>query len=182
MNEKKLINIVKPYLDKCRAGDWSHALRVVKWAKMLGKGRSDLDLLITAAYIHDIGWTNVLSKGKVDFKNMLKYETKANENTKKFAKEVLSQLSFNDKNINTIIRLIKAADKHSSQQDDEEIIVDADNLSKLCVEHVKEKYRQESYSNIIDLWEREFPKRIKTEMGKTLFPKLLHKLKKTLSL
>ncbi|UZE94303.1 MAG: HD domain-containing protein [Candidatus Pacearchaeota archaeon] len=180
MDENKLITIVKPYLDNCRAGDWNHALRVVKWVKVLGEGRDDLGLLITAAYIHDIGWSNILPKGKVDFQEMLKYEEKANENTQRLVKEVLGKMEFNEEDINTVIRLIKAADKHDSEKDDEVIIVDADSLSKLCVEHVEEKYTPESYQEVISLWEREFPKRFKTEKGKSLYPELLENLKKNL--
>ena len=94
MDENKLITIVKPYLDNCRAGDWNHAIRVVKWVKVLGEGRDDLDLLVTAAYIHDIGWSNILPKGKVDFQEMLKYEEKANENTQRLVTEVLGKMDF----------------------------------------------------------------------------------------
>jgi len=180
MDENKLITIVKPYLDNCRAGDWNHALRVVKWVKVLGEGRQDLDLLVTAAYIHDIGWSNILPKGKVDFQEMLKYEEKANENTQKLVTEVLGKMDFENDDINTVIRLIKAVDKHDSETDDEAIIVDADSLSKLCVEHVEEKYTPESYQKVISLWEREFPKRFKTEKGKSLYPELLENLKKNL--
>ena len=180
MNENKLITIVKPYLDNCRAGDWNHALRVVKWVKVLGKGRADFDLLVTAAYIHDIGWSNILPKGKVDFQEMLKFEEKANENTQRLVTEVLGKMGFKEGDINTVIRLIKVADKHDSEKDDEAIIVDADSLSKLCIEHVEEKYTPESYQEVISLWEREFPKRFKTEKGKSLYPELLENLKKNL--
>src|SRR3989338_3514843 len=101
MNENKLITIVKPYLDNCRAGDWNHALRVVKWVKVLGKGRADFDLLVTAAYIHDIGWFNILPKGKLDFQEMLKYEDKANKNTQRLVTEVLGKMSSSKEDINT---------------------------------------------------------------------------------
>ena len=180
MDENKLITIVKPYLDNCRAGDWNHALRVVKWAKVLGKGRGDFDLLITAAYIHDIGWFNILPKGKLDFQEMLKYEDRANKNTQRLVTEVLGKMSSSKEDINTVIRLIKAADKHDSEKDDEAIIVDADSLSKLCVEHVGEKYKPESYQEVISLWERELPTRMKTTKGKSLYPELLENLKKNL--
>jgi len=180
MDEDKLITVVKPYLDNCRAGDWNHALRVVKWVKVLGKGRDDFSLLITAAYIHDIGWFNILPKGKLDFQEMLKYEEKANKNTPKFVTEVLGKMNFQKENIGTVIRLIKAADKHDSENDDEAIIVDADSLSKLCVEHVEEKYKPESYHEVISLWEKELPTRMKTTKGKSLYPKLLDDLKKNL--
>lgn len=180
MDENKLIKIAKPYLDNCRDGDWNHALRVVKWVKILGEDRGDLNLLIIAAYIHDIGWSNILPKGKVDFQEMLKFEKKANENTEILVKEALGKMDFSMEDINIVIRLINAVDKHDSENDDEAIIVDSDSLSKLCVEHVQEKYKPECYPEVISLWEREFPTRFKTEKGKSLYPELLENLKKNL--
>ncbi len=180
MNEDKLVTIAKPYLDNCRDGDWNHALRVVKWVKVLGEGRDNLDLIITAAYIHDIGWTNILPKGKVNFQKMLKFETQANENTPKFVEAILGKMEFSEEDVHIIIRLIKATDKHDSETNDEAIIVDADSLSKLCVEHVQDKYTPESYQEVISLWESEFPKRFKTQKGKSLYPDLLKKLKANL--
>ena len=32
-DEQKLEEIAKPYFSSARAGDWEHALRVVKWVK-----------------------------------------------------------------------------------------------------------------------------------------------------
>lgn len=180
--EKKLIEIAKPYLDKCRPGDWNHALRVVKWIKILGKERNDLDLLITAGYLHDIGWTNVLNKEKLDFDEMLKYEDKANQNTPVYMREVLEKLNFSERDIITVIRLISSADKHKSELEDEEIIVDADNLSKLNIDHMKEKYSEDSYKKVVKKWEEELANRIKTPLAKEKYPFLLKELKEKLNL
>lgn len=177
LDEEKLIKTAKPYLVRCRDGDWNHSCRVVKWVKRLGQGRKDLPTLITAAYLHDIGWTDVVPKGKLDLDDMLKFEAKANINTPKLVREVLEKMEFEEDEIESTIRLIKAADRHESQTDDEAIIVDADNLSKLSLEHLKEKYKPESYRKLIDRWDRELSKRIKTEQGKEIYPKLLKKLK-----
>ena len=145
--------------------------------KELGGGRDDLNLLVTAAYIHDIGWSGIAPKGKIDLDEMLKLEPKANENSLKLISEILTKLQLTSSDIQTVNRLISAADKHDSKQEDEAIIVDADNLSKLCIEHLKEKYRPESFLKLINRWDIELPKRIKTQKGKELFPKLLEELK-----
>lgn len=179
-NERKLKNIVIPYMEKARSGDWRHALRVVKWVKLLGKNRKDLNLLITAAYIHDIGWSRVAPKGKLDFNQMLKLEKKANDNTNKLVPIVMKKIGFSNQEIKIVLRLIEAADNHMSKKDDEEIIVDADNLSKLCVAHIKEKYKPASYGKIISHLENKLAKRIKTEYGKKIYPILLRELKQRL--
>lgn len=175
-SEKKLKEIAKPYFASARAGDWEHALRAVKWVKELGSDRDDLNLLIAAAYIHDIGWSGVALKGKINFDEMIKLESKASENSSKLISEVLTRLQFSDSEIRTVNRLVAAADKHLSEQEDEAIIVDADNLSKLCLEHLREKYQPESFSKLISLWKTELVDRIKTQKGKDLFPKLLSEL------
>ena len=175
--ERKLTEIAQPYFDSARAGDWEHALRVVKWVKELGQNRNDLYLLITAAYIHDIGWSGVALKGKIDLDEMLKLEPAANENSSRLISEVLNQMQFADSEIETVNRLVAAADKHQSEQDDEAVIVDADNLSKLCIEHLEQKYQPESFPKVIALWEDELSSRIKTQKGQEIFPKLLSDLK-----
>ncbi|HSL86180.1 MAG TPA: hypothetical protein VK861_04545, partial [Bacteroidales bacterium] len=59
-NEQEFKKQVKLHIKRCRDGDWEHAKRVVRWVKELVEGRDDLCLFITAAYIHDIGWRDVL--------------------------------------------------------------------------------------------------------------------------
>lgn len=179
-NEEKLEEVVKPYFDLARAGDWEHALRVVRWVKELGNSRTDLDLLVTAAYIHDIGWSGVAPKGKIDLDEMIKLEPMANENSSKLISEVLTRLNFTDWEIQTVNRLVGAADKHESAKDDESIIVDADSLSKLCLEHLQQKYQPESYPKLVNLFKTALTDRIKTPRGKELFPKLLSELEQAI--
>jgi len=174
--EEKLKKIAKPYFASARAGDWEHALRVMKWVKELGSGRDDLNLLITAACIHDIGWSGIAPKGKVNLTEMLKLESKANENSSRLIPEVLTKLDFTNFEIETVVRLIAAADKHQSEREDEAVIVDADNLSKLCIEHLQEKYQPESFFKLINLWKTGLSDQIRTQKGKQLFPKLLSEL------
>lgn len=180
-NEENLKQLTEQYLSTARAGDWEHALRVVKWVKELGNNRNDLNLLITAAYIHDIGWSGIAPVGKIDFDEMLNLEPRANENSPRMISEILKNLQFTDSEIETVNRLVAAADKHNSTQEDEAIIVDADNLSKLCIEHLKEKYQPESFIKLIALWKKELSNRIKTKRGKELFPKLLSELEYKIS-
>ncbi len=179
-DEERLQQVVKPYFEKARAGDWEHAGRVVNWVKALGAGRKDFYLLITAAYVHDIGWSGVAPQGKIDLDELLKLEPKANQNSARLISEVLTKLQFSRPEIQTVNRLVSAADQHRSSADDEAIIVDADNLSKLCVEHVKEKYKPESYAKAVALFENELCSRITTAKGKELFPKMLSELKRNI--
>ena len=180
-NEQQLREAAEPYFETARAGDWEHAGRVVRWVKELGAEREDLYLLITAARLHDIGWSGVAPRGKLDLDELLALESKANANSARLISEVLTKLRFSKQDIETVTRLVSAADKHRSAADDEAIVVDADNLSKLCVEHLREKYRPESYAKALHLFEHQLCPRITTRKGREIFPKLLADLKRELA-
>lgn len=168
---------VKKHLMKCRPGDWNHTLRVVRWTKEFGDGRSDLLTITTASYIHDIGWEGLISKDKMTFDELLQLEEQADQNSEKNATSFLRSLGIAQENINTINRLIRAADLHISSRDDEEIIVDADNISKLTINHVLEKFEQKEWMKVHDMWKKEFPQRIKTQKAKGIYPSLLANLR-----
>jgi HD superfamily phosphodiesterase len=180
-DEQQLRATARPYFAAARAGDWEHALRVVRWVKELGSGRDDLYLLIAAAYLHDIGWSGVAPCGKLDLDELLALEPQANRNSTRLISEVLTSLHFTQQDIDTVNRLVAAADQHRSAADDEAIVVDADNLSKLCVEHLREKFKPESYAKALDLFENQLCARIQTAKGKELFPELLSTVKRELS-
>lgn len=176
-NEKKLRVIVKPHLLRCRDGDWNHALRVVAWVKKLGRNNANLKLLITAAYLHDVGWRDVLPKGRITLNKLLEFEQRANDNSKPFVTGILYELGYTTDEIDVVNRYIKAADSRKPNTKDEEIITDADNLSKLDLLHSKEKYKKSEWKKMHDHWTRELPKRIRTNEAKKLYPKLLNNLK-----
>jgi len=83
--------------------------------------------------------------------------------------------------IRTVIRLVSAADKHRSSASDEAIIVDADQLSKLDVDHLKEKFQKSDWVKMYELWNKEFDSRIKTEKARQIYPDLLLKLKEDIN-
>jgi HD superfamily phosphodiesterase len=177
---EKDIKIIESHIVRCRPGDWEHAKRVVRWVKELGEGRNDLPLLVLAGYIHDIGWRDLLNKDKITFEELLELEPKANQNSESYIRELLLQLNYNIADIETILRLVSSADKHKSVSEDEAIIVDADQLSKLDIDHIKEKYQKSEWLKMYELWKKEIGQRVKTEKAKQLYPNLLASLKETI--
>lgn len=177
-NQKLLESIFKPYISKCRAGDWEHAKRVVAWAIELGKDREDLDILIIAAYIHDIGWSGIVPTNvKLTREELLKFQPQADKQTDSLVKEAILTLDLDKKDFEKILRLIKATETYEAKESDEEILVDADNLSKTDPNHVKEKYQKSDWLKMCDVFEEKLPERIKTEIGKKLFPNKLKELR-----
>lgn len=175
-DEKKFKEFVKPHILRCRNGDWNHAKRVVSWVRKLGEGRDDLLLLITAGYIHDIGWRDVLPPQKLSLEKLFKYEDQANANSKPFIKKFLTTLKYTNSEIIKVLQLVAAADKHESKTDDEAIIVDADNLSKLDINHLREKYKKSEWPKMYEFCRDVLSARIRTSQGKKLYPSLLEKL------
>jgi len=175
---EKDIEIIESNITRCRPGDWEHAKRVVRWVKELGEGRNDLPLLIIAGYIHDIGWRDLLNKDKITFEELLELEPQANQNSEPYIRELLKQLNYNTTDTEAILRLVSSADKHESNTEDEEIIVDADQLSKLDIGHLKEKYQKSEWLKMYELWNKEIGKRVKTDKAKLLYPNLLTSFKK----
>jgi len=179
-NEKKLIKSVKPYLLKCRPGDYYHALTIVKWVKKIGRGRKDLPILITAGYVHDTGWYNILpsKKGSVGLDTILSYEKKANRSSVKMVNKILKPLGFSKVEILKINRLVRAADKHKSRRADEEVIVDADTLCKLDIKHLTKKFKKADFPRLLVMLEKRFGSGVvKTRIGKENFSKLLTRLR-----
>ena len=179
-NERKFKQLIKPHIIRGRDGDWEHCLKVVKWVRKLGEGREDLFLIVIAGYLHDFGWRDVIPSKKITLEEVRKFEKQANKNSEPFITEFLKNLGYSQGIINTIIRLVKAVDIYRSKLDDEQIIVDADNLSKLTIDHLRNKYKESEWAKICSFWEKEMPKRIKTSKGLNIYPKLLKKLKSSL--
>jgi len=169
MTEARFRGLARPHILRCRSGDWRHALRVVRWVKRLGNGRPDLPLLVIAGYIHDIGWRDVLPAKKITFDQLLHYEQRANKNSEPFITEFLSDLGFPKNDIRKVTRLVSAADTHHASRADEAILTDADQLSKLSIGHVREKYQVSEWRRMAAMWQKEFPRRIATDEGKRIW-------------
>jgi len=178
IDEDEIINLAKPQILRCRPGDWNHAKRVVKWVKILGEERDDLYLLVTAGYIHDIGWQDLVDPNKKLSKEKLKsLQKRAGERTEKLTTPLLQQLRIGKNDIFKILRLVRATESYTAKQDDEEILVDADNLSKTEIDHFQDKYLKSEWLTVYDWFAEVLPDRIKTKRGKELFEPRLEQLK-----
>ena len=181
----KSINLVEhfePYILKCRPGDWNHAKRVVEWIKRLGADHPNYELLVVVGYIHDIGWSELVPLDrKLSREELLRIQPEADKQTVELVKDATKDLDLTADELATVLRLIKATEQYEAVQDDEEIMVDADNLSKTNPDHVKEKYARSDWLNICGLFEEKLPQRIKTKMGRELFETQLAQLRVTLS-
>jgi putative nucleotidyltransferase with HDIG domain len=113
--EKQLIDVIEPVYKKGRNGDWDHALRVVKLCKyLLCHEKADEDIVLLAAYLHDIGWS---ATDFVDFnKATPKVKTKSLSFTRHMeqgaviAGKILADFDFDQNIINEVQSIIKIHD------------------------------------------------------------------------
>lgn len=107
-------------------------------------------------------------------------QPQADKQTDILVRDVLSGFHLSEDDIETILRLIKATETYESNEEDEIILVDADNLSKTSPDHIKEKYAKSDWLNMCDLFEEKLPLRIKTDQAKKLLPAKLIECRKIL--
>jgi len=113
--EKQLIKIIEPLYKKGRDGDWDHILRMVRLCKdLLEYENGDEDIVLPAAYLHDIGWT------AVDFTDFNKATPKVKTNASSFTRHmeqgaviagrILSDFEVDQNKIKEIQSIIKVHD------------------------------------------------------------------------
>jgi hypothetical protein len=179
MNEQEFSNLVEPYISAGRPGNWEHTKEVVKWVKILGQNRPELNLIIRAAYIHDIGWKDLFNHSNKLSKDELKrVEVQANLNTEKYVREVLAKEGIlSEEDIERVLQIIRAADLHKASNETEAVLVDADQLSKLNLWHLQNMYLPDEWMNMYNLWFEKYPERVTSQKAKELYPQLFETLK-----
>lgn len=179
IDEKILLSKAKIYLENARPGDLGHTIRVVRLVKeILKTEKGNPDILIPAAYLHEIGYSGLFKKGQK--LNKTNWHSKQDEHMQKgkvIAIEILSKLKFSEDSIQRISWMVSVHDDWYNQNDHElGILMDADNLSKLNIDHIRNKF--ENPKDIIELWEKDMPKRLKTKTGKAMYSKVMRSIKK----
>ena len=129
--EKRLVKIIEPLYKKGRDGDWDHICRMVTLCKTLLEHESgDADIVLPAAYLHDLGWT------AVDFSDFNKASPRVKTDSSSFtqhmekgaiiAGKILSDLDYYQNKIKEIQSIIKVHDLP-------EIVFKMDNISATLV-------------------------------------------------
>ena len=81
--EKQLVKMVEPLYKKGRDGDWDHILRMVNLCKyLLEHENGDEDIVLPAAYLHDLGWT------AIDFSDFNKASPKVKTDSSSFTQHM----------------------------------------------------------------------------------------------
>ncbi|MCP4361734.1 MAG: HD domain-containing protein [Chloroflexi bacterium] len=113
--EEKLKFRVKPLLEKGRKGDWQHTLRALDYARYLLRYEAgEEDIVLSALYLHDIGW------GRVDYSDFenapfaLKKDARSVHLHMRYgaemAAEILEEMRYDPEKIRVITSIVAAHD------------------------------------------------------------------------
>lgn len=146
LNDKHLLiwDKVKPLLAKVKKKDYVlHVEMVTKaMSELIKKEGGDSAILIPAALLHDVGWSEVpdhlqLATKKEDKVNAGKQHI---EKAPAIIRRILSELGYDPQAINEVIRVVLAHKYTQPDNKDEQLLIDADTLS--------DTYKKSFYSDI----------------------------------
>ena len=116
---KEILTYAEERLEGERVSGLDHALRVLRWCEVLGRGQKvDMDVLRAAAYLHDV---SVPSSGREGH-----YEESA-----RMAEALLRKIGFPDDKIGAVVHAIRAHSRFGGpdpETREAEILYDADVL------------------------------------------------------
>jgi len=115
--EGQLRQIVKPYLDRGRPGDYEHTLRAIEYARqLLQHEEGEEEIVIPTLYLHDMGWSQVNYE---DFINAPSVGQKKNAGSvdlhmqygAALAKSILERLGYSTEMNRTVVSIIAVHDR-----------------------------------------------------------------------
>jgi uncharacterized protein len=184
--EQKLKEICREYLTDSRPGDWEHTLRTVEWVKyIMEREGGDRDILLPAAYLHDIGWhfslpEEIRNKNLSSAENLRAYFRGHLEHGSKEAKKILQSLNYPPDKVRRIVYIISIHDLPELVDGKEEVILmEADRLDRFGVaglERSRRLFLDSNVKSIIKRYELESKSWFRTETGKNAFKQLLEEM------
>jgi len=132
---QKIYNLALPYQDK--RNDKGHAKVVMDFAfKILNYKDADEAIVIPAAILHDVGWSQISEKERMKLfdtklwskKDQIIRECHQYEGVR-VAKEILEKINYNPENIKVILEIISEHDTRKNPiSEEDKIVKDADKL------------------------------------------------------
>ncbi|MBW2993190.1 HD domain-containing protein [Candidatus Woesearchaeota archaeon] len=174
--EEKLKARVLVHLKNGRRGwDVQHTLAAVYYMrKLIEKEGGNEKILVTAMYLHDIGYPQF--DKKYTFDEVMKSKPEHSIIGAEKAEKILNELDYTADEIKKIVHLVKIHDELTKISTADEIkVMEADSLGMIDWEMVSITYDKESIIKFMEYFERERVPRFKTKTGKKLLKKLFKK-------
>lgn len=143
---KDLLEKAVPFLKKGKKKDFVlHTKWVIKSMEMLLiKEKGEMDLLLPASILHDVGWAKVplkiqKDKNRIIVKKALELHLKYNP---PITRKILNSLGYDKNKIEKIIEIILAHKFQDPKDLNKRLLIDADTLSDIFSEPFYEDVRQ----------------------------------------
>lgn len=176
-NEEKLISKLQDFFDK---DDWnySHSLKTANYMKKICEEKNANEkILVTAAYLHDIGYAGLIRKDYT-LDERIKAKKEHMERGAEKAEETLKEFDYSKEEINEIKRLIKVHDKLKELESKNDFfLVEADSLAGLATRE-NSSFSEKEIQRYLEIFKKIRLPLIKTNFGKEEVQKLLRDYKK----
>lgn len=180
LNKKTEIRIRKIALKYLKYGriEWDipHTLCSVYWIKkIVKKEKGNERILVTAAYLHDIGYSGLFKTKKIGHGNVLRKKGLHMEVGAEIAKKELQKLKyFSKKEIDEICHLVSMHDKLGKIKTKNEILLmESDSLGMIDVKKVTPSFDPENYVLFFNEFKKERLPIIRTKTSKKFLKKLI---------
>ncbi|MFA6422416.1 MAG: HD domain-containing protein [Candidatus Buchananbacteria bacterium] len=175
--ELELKKIVKSYFGD--SWNYHHTILAVSWMKKLIKAEGGNPLiLVTAMYLHDIGYSKYLNSDNYTLADRIKAKKKHMIAGAMMAKSILKKLNFSNANIEKIAHLIKIHDKiFEIKTKNEKMVMEADSLAGIDHRKLPASFNKKDMKVYIKFFMSTRAKLFKTNTGKKYLAVLLKYVK-----
>ena len=174
--EEKLKAEAIKHLEKGKAGwDLPHTLACVYWMrKLIEKEGGNERILVTAMYLHDIGYPEMgVDRG---YEDMLRGKKVHEKIGARESEKILRKIGFSEDEIKKIVYLVRYHDSFEKlDTHDKQLIVEADSLAAIDWERVTPTFSREDSIRYLKYFKTKRAKDFKTETGKKFLKDLLEK-------
>lgn len=173
--EKLKSEAFKHLINKELGWDIPHTLASVDWMrKLIEKEGGNERILVTAMYLHDIGYPE-LRKG-YDFDDRINTKKNHAEVGAEKAGKILRKLGYPDDEIKEIVYLIgRHYDKDNIDTRNLQLVIEADGLAKVDWEMVTPNFDKKNCIKYLGYFKKRTAGKYKTRTGKKFLKELLQK-------
>ena len=165
------------YLENGKKGwDVPHTLTAVHYMrKLIEKEGGDEKILVSAMYLHDIGYPK--SKKGYTFEDTMHVKSLHAEIGAKESEKILKELGgYSPEDIRQITHLVRVHDEVEKLLTKNEILVmEADSLAQIDYDKITPNFNKENLLKFFDYFKESRMPRFKTKTGKKLLKKLFKK-------
>jgi len=146
MNKKhqEIWNCVKPLMKKVKKKDYVlHVKMVIRAMEEIIAGEGgNVDILIPAAILHDVGWSEVTEKLQLTDDKKLKHEAGVQHIRRAplIIRRILGKLNYDQNTIERVIEIVVAHKFTDPEEKEKRLLIDADTLS--------DTYKESFYSDV----------------------------------